>query len=124
MSGSSTSQAAQAVYDEARADRVRKDGDALAWVLSDERGRRFMRRLLHDACGIDAPTIGPGRPIETAHLWEGRRHVGIDLLVAIDAADQDARERMDAEAAVERTEARQLTTAAEAAQLKEEKTYG
>lgn len=115
MNETSESPAAQRVYAEAQAERDRLDAQALRWVLSDESGLRVLQRLIWVACGVETPNVAQGRPIEHAQLWEGRRHVGLDVLGWIEIADPEARARLDAFAAKERAADRMVKLAAEAA---------
>jgi len=58
----------------------------LAWVMGTVQGRRFVQRLL-DKCGVDQPVFNPNGSTMT-HA-EGRRSVGIELLIDLKANAKD-----------------------------------
>ena len=62
----------------------------LAWVASDERGRRVLRRIL-ETCGLMAASYVPGDALGTA-FNEGKRNIGMRLhLVLANAGEGTAR---------------------------------
>lgn len=72
--------------------KVKADPDQmdLAWVASDERGRRFLRRVI-EACGLMSQSYVAGDALGTA-FNEGKRSIGARLHVAItNAGDGVAR---------------------------------
>lgn len=62
-----------------RADMVRRDRDALLWMLGDERGRWFIQRLLDQTRTTSKCFTGNS----TTFYNEGRRDVGLGVLASI-----------------------------------------
>ena len=67
-----------------RRDQVKQD---LAWVLSSKQGRRFIARLLTTS-GVEMPVFNSNGSTMT-HA-EGRRSLGIELLLELKAQHRDA----------------------------------
>lgn len=64
--------------DEAKRER-QAEVDELLWLMSDQRGRRFIWRRLGEA-GIYSNSYTPGGDLGTTAFLEGRRSVGLKLL--------------------------------------------
>lgn len=62
-----------------RADMVRRDREALLWMLGDERGRWFIQRLLDRARTTSKCFTGNS----TTFYNEGRRDVGLEVLASV-----------------------------------------
>lgn len=56
----------------------------LAWVASDEKGRRVLRRII-EICGLMSGSYAQGDALATAYN-EGKRNIGVQLHTAITSA--------------------------------------
>ena len=70
----------QRLAEQRRKERVAREIelDDLRAVLSTPKGRRFFYRLIFDIAGVQSPSWSPSAEI---HYKEGRRSVGIDLML-------------------------------------------
>lgn len=64
--------------------------DDLAWILSSEKGQRFMWHLIGATGFLSAPFFGNS----TDTLWAGKRKVGEMLIDACDKADVESVAKM------------------------------
>lgn len=67
--------------DEAKRDR-QAEVDELLWLMSDQRGRRFIWRRLGEA-GIYSNSYVPGSDFASTAFLEGRRSAGLKLLAFV-----------------------------------------
>lgn len=67
------------IAEQQRRRRIQQELDLRA-VLGAPEGRRFVWRVIEELCGAFSPSFTPGEP-ETTAFKEGKRHVGLKLVL-------------------------------------------